>query len=198
MKQIIKMTSITLTIMFLSTMMLSAQMGNMMHKENKTDNKMDIRKVDANKDGVVYQCLMKCEEPSDKDGDCAKCGMKLSKISVDNAKTDMKCDSTKKGCCADKKAMDSKHEKMNMDHSKMDHSKMMGEHAQMSNSIVREGTIDVTIIDKNGDGKVFQDPMDWNVISDLKGDCPVCGMTLKEVTIEQAVSNLKKHGFETK
>jgi len=74
----------------------------------------------------------------------------------------------------------------------------MGEHAQMSNSIVREGTIDVTIIDKNGDGKVFQDPMDWNVISDLKGDCPVCGMTLKEVTIEQAVSNLKKHGFETK
>ena len=53
MKQIIKMTSITLTIMFLSTMMLSAQMGNMMHKENKTDNKMDIRKVDANKDGVV-------------------------------------------------------------------------------------------------------------------------------------------------
>ncbi len=198
MKQIIKITSIAFTIMFLSTMMLSAQMGNMMHKENKTDNMMDISKVDANKDGFVYQCPMKCEEPSDKEGDCTKCGMKLSKISVDNAKTDMKCDSTKKECCSDKNEIANKHENTHMNHSKMDHSKMMGEHAQMSNSIVREGTIDVTIIDKNGDGKVFQDAMDWNVISDLEGDCPICGMTLKEVTIEQAVANLKKHGFETK
>lgn len=198
MKQIIKITSIAFTIMFLSTMMLSAQMGNMMHKENKTDNMMDISKVDTNKDGFVYQCPMKCEEPSDKEGDCTKCGMKLSKISVDNAKTDMKCDSTKKECCSDKNEIANKHENTHMNHSKMDHSKMMGEHAQMSNSIVREGTIDVTIIDKNGDGKVFQDAMDWNVISDLEGDCPICGMTLKEVTIEQAVANLKKHGFETK
>lgn len=198
MKQIIKISKIALTIMFLITMVLSAQTGNMIHKENKSDNTIDISKFDINKDGIVYQCPMKCEEPADKEGDCTKCGMKLSKISVDNAKTDMKCDSAKKGCYADKKAMDNKHEKMNMDHSKMDHSKMMGEHAQTSNSIVREGTIDVASIDNNNDGKVFQDAMDWNVISDLKGDCPICGMTLKEVTVEQAISNLKNHGFVTK
>jgi len=191
MKQVIKLTSFTLTIMFLSTILLSAHMHNKMHKENKTEDKMDISKYDTNKDGVIYQCPMKCEEPSDKEGDCAKCGMKLSKVSVDNAKNDMKCEGKEKSSCTDKNAMHNKSEKM-------DHSKMNAEHAQMDKSIVREGTIDVTIIDKNGDGKVFQDAMDWNVISDSQEDCPLCGMTLKEVTIDQAISNLKKYGFKTK
>ncbi len=65
-------------------------------------------------------------------------------------------------------------------------------------SIVHKGIIDVASIDKNGDGKVFQDPMDWNVISDEDGRCPVCGMFLKEVTIEEAKMNLKMNGFEYK
>ncbi len=63
-------------------------------------------------------------------------------------------------------------------------------------SIVHEGIIDLNIIDKNGDGKVFQDMMDWNVISDKAGRCPLCGMYLKEVTIEEAKKNLKENGFE--
>ncbi len=66
------------------------------------------------------------------------------------------------------------------------------------NSIVREGEIDVAEIDKNGDGKVFQDPMDWNVISDKPGRCPLCGMFLKEYSIEQAERNLVEHGFRVK
>lgn len=65
-------------------------------------------------------------------------------------------------------------------------------------SIAREGIINVERIDVNGDGKVFQDPMDWNVISDKDGRCPVCGMFLKEVTIEEAKKNLKENGFEYK
>jgi Cu(I)/Ag(I) efflux system membrane fusion protein/cobalt-zinc-cadmium efflux system membrane fusion protein len=65
-------------------------------------------------------------------------------------------------------------------------------------SIVRDGIINVEAVDINGDGKVFQDPMDWNVISDKAGRCPVCGMFLKEVTIEDAKKNLTENGFEYK
>jgi Cu(I)/Ag(I) efflux system membrane fusion protein/cobalt-zinc-cadmium efflux system membrane fusion protein len=65
-------------------------------------------------------------------------------------------------------------------------------------SIVREGIIDLEVIDKNKDGKVFQDMMDWNVISDKAGSCPVCEMKLKEVTIKEAKANLLKNGFKVK
>lgn len=64
--------------------------------------------------------------------------------------------------------------------------------------IVRTGVIDVEAIDANRDGKVFQDMMDWNVISDKEGRCPICGMYLKEVTIDEAKNNLKENGFEYK
>jgi len=74
----------------------------------------------------------------------------------------------------------------------------MNNDQMVSDSIVREGVIDLTLIDKNSDGKVFQDMMDWNVISDEAGECPLCGMTLKEVTIEQAKENLTKHNFQVK
>lgn len=65
-------------------------------------------------------------------------------------------------------------------------------------SIVRDGVIDVESIDKNGDGKVFQDMMDFNVISDSSGKCPICGMELKEVTLDRAKENLHNHEFKTK
>ena len=64
--------------------------------------------------------------------------------------------------------------------------------------IVRKGDINLKAIDKNKDGKVFQDQMDWNVISDKPGECPLCGMTLKEVTIKEAKKTLLKHGFKVK
>ncbi len=88
---------------------------------------------------------------------------------------------------------------MDMDASK-DSKKEMDEHDEGEHqaSIVREGIIDLNAIDKNGDGKVFQDLMDWNVISDEKGRCPLCGMYLSEVSIEEAKKNLKENGFEYK
>ena len=69
---------------------------------------------------------------------------------------------------------------------------------KMQSSIIRKGVIDVKAIDKNKDGKVFQDMMDYNVISDKPGKCPICGMTLKEVSIKQAEQTLVKAGFKYK
>ncbi len=92
--------------------------------------------------------------------------------------------------------------KMKMDHKHMDHDKMMGsdnkEITENNKSIVREDTIDLAAIDENGDGKVYQDQMCWNVVSDESGDCPQCGMKLKEVSLEKAKANLEKNGFEVK
>ena len=68
----------------------------------------------------------------------------------------------------------------------------------MKDSVVREGVIDLPKIDKNKDGKVFQDMMDYNVISDKPGKCPLCGMKLKEVSLKKAKNALIKSGFKVK
>lgn len=65
-------------------------------------------------------------------------------------------------------------------------------------TIIRKGIIDVNEIDANKDGNVYQDQMHWNVISDEAGTCPLCGMTLKEVTLKDASENLMKNGFKVK
>lgn len=77
-------------------------------------------------------------------------------------------------------------------------SKVIDKKEKKTESIVREGKIDLKKIDKNKDGKVFQDFMHWNVISDEAGKCPLCKMTLEEVTIKVAKENLKKNGFKVK
>ena len=95
----------------------------------------------------------------------------------------------------DSTKMDMSKDSMDMDHDKMmknDSTGMMKD----KNSIVREGVIDLEAIDKNGDGKVYQDIMDWNVISDEPGTCPLCEMKLKEVTIEEAKTNLAENDLE--
>jgi hypothetical protein len=58
-------------------------------------------------------------------------------------------------------------------------------------SIVRSKDVDVASLDKNKDGKVFQCPMDAQVISDAPGTCPLCKMDLEEVTIAVAKEHLK-------
>jgi len=68
----------------------------------------------------------------------------------------------------------------------------------LDTSLIRKGIIDVESIDVNKDGFVYQDQMDWNVISDNAGSCPLCGMTLKKVTLQDAKENLKKNGFKVK
>jgi hypothetical protein len=56
--------------------------------------------------------------------------------------------------------------------------------------------INLKAIDINKDGKIYQCPMDLNVLSDKPGIDPKCGMKLKEVTIKEAKANLIKHGFQ--
>jgi len=58
--------------------------------------------------------------------------------------------------------------------------------------------INLKAIDKNKDGKVYQCPMDFDVLSDKPGKDPKCGMELKEVTLAQAKKNLTDHGFQVK
>ena len=92
--------------------------------------------------------------------------------------------------------------KVKMDHKHMDHDKMMGsdnkEMIKDNKSIVHAGILDLAEIDENGDGKVYQDQMCWNVVSDKSGECPQCGMILKEVSLEEAKANLEENGFEVK
>ncbi len=114
-----------------------------------------------------------------------------------------------KMCCANKemhsdmKMDDSKESHKQMEHKKSDSTMHGMKHDMKSdsmdnNSMVREGEIDLKAIDENGDGKVYQDQMCWNVLSDSKGECPLCGMTLKEVSLDKAKENLKKHDHKVK
>ena len=58
-------------------------------------------------------------------------------------------------------------------------------------SIVRGPGVDVRLLDKNKDGKVYQCSMDAEVISDTPGQCPLCHMNFSEVTISEAKEALK-------
>jgi hypothetical protein len=60
----------------------------------------------------------------------------------------------------------------------------------LDQSVVRDANTDVASLDRNGDGKVFQCPMDPEVISDVNGNCPLCKMRLSETTLYQAQENL--------
>lgn len=156
-----------------------AQEHNHSHKtEINVDNlgSKKLSRVDKNNDGKIFQCPMHKDQVSDNPGDCPKCGMKLKEIDVNQFNKRMMNNG---------KMMSLKEIKKQKDKT-----------AEFKKEIIREGIINLSEIDKNGDGKVFQDMMDWNVISDSKGDCPVCGMHLKEVSLEEAKKNLIKNGFK--
>jgi len=63
---------------------------------------------------------------------------------------------------------------------------------------VKSKIINVDAVDKNHDGKVYQCPMDFDVLSDKPGIDPKCGMKLQQVTIAEAKANLIEHGFKVK
>ena len=84
---------------------------------------------------------------------------------------------------------------MDIDESIDDNSK---ETEDVRSPLIRKGTIDLESIDENKDGKVYQDLMDWNVISDEPGRCPICNMELSELTLEKAKENLLENGFKVK
>ena len=61
-----------------------------------------------------------------------------------------------------------------------------------------KNNIDLEIVDKNKDGKVYQCPMCADQLADAPGECSKCGMDLKEITLEKAKENLIKNGFKVK
>ncbi len=75
---------------------------------------------------------------------------------------------------------------------------MMSAKTKVDSSIIRKGVIDLKSIDKNKDGYVYEGMMDYNVISDKPGKCPICGMTLKKVSLKQCKANLIKAGYKVK
>ena len=99
--------------------------------------------------------------------------------------------------CTDMNMGDSVCSKMNMKGmTKEDCIKMHG--GESTCSAAETNVIDLNKIDKNKDGKVYQCPMDFDVLSDKPGEDERCGMKLKEVTVKQAKANLIEHGFKVK
>jgi len=88
---------------------------------------------------------------------------------------------------------DQAHDSMQSGDSAADDKEMSG-----SEDWIRAQPVDLKALDLNGDGYVYQDPMDWNVISDVEGKCPKCGMFLVKVTIADAAQNLKDNGYTVK
>ena len=104
-----------------------------------------------------------------------------------------------KGCCSHDSKTSMTMATMDMDSTHTDHKHHQMKSAETEEvSIVWEGEVDLVAIDANGDGMVYQDQMCWNVISDEPGECPQCGMVLKEVSLETAKENLEKNDYEVK
>lgn len=166
--------------------------GSFKEKSKSHDMKeIDLKTIDKNKDGKVYQCSMCPDQLSDEAGECSKCGMNLNELSIEDAQKHL--DGKKS------EMMNHGKKEGHMDHSKMTEHKMDSDKMEMKEeNIVRQGEIDLTAIDKNKDGKVYEDMMCWNVISDEAGDCPQCGMMLKEVSLDKAKENLLKHDYKVK
>jgi major membrane immunogen (membrane-anchored lipoprotein) len=70
------------------------------------------------------------------------------------------------------------------------HDSMNDDGKQVESQMIRDYDVDVVTIDENGDGNVFQCPMDWEVLSDQAGSCPLCNMDLKEYSVAEAQKNL--------
>src|SRR4030042_4069688 len=64
----------------------------------------------------------------------------------------------------------------------MGKSRMMKEHNKMKSEMA---DVDIMKVDANGDGKIFACPMGCEV-KDEAGECSVCGMDLKEMSVEDA------------
>ena len=78
------------------------------------------------------------------------------------------------------------------------HEHEMNEKSTIKSELFREGVIDVESLDIDKDGNLYECPMDWNVLSDIEGSCPVCGMALKAFSLEDIKKNLDKYGYSYK
>lgn len=112
---------------------------------------------------------------------------------------------TMMGCCSNHKNHNNEFDEDESSNSiQIKNSDMQHKHSEKKsgsikkNPILREGIIELSEIDQNKDGNVYQCQMCWNVISDKSENCPICEMKLKKVSIENAKENLQKNGFKVK
>lgn len=56
--------------------------------------------------------------------------------------------------------------------------------------------VDPARADANGDGFVYQSPMHWAVFHEGPGNCDICNMTLRRVSLEEARANLLREGYQ--
>lgn len=136
-----------------------------MSKEENNAKIVNVAEKDMNHDGKVYACPS-CGVVKDEAGKCPGCGGDLHEMSVEEAD-----------------------EAIN--HKEHHDGEMKGHDHEMHKDMDGK-SIDVTAIDKNHDGKVYQCPMCADQVSDEKGSCAKCGMALEETTVEKAKENLEK------
>lgn len=177
---------------------LKAALSSYSRQENDDKEKIiDVDSLDINKNGQLYECPMDWEIIEDKEGKCPKCEMKLKKYSINEVKKNLKSNGFK--IKSDKKNDHSSH-----DHSSQTQVKKSNEIHKSQNEygikspLIRLGDIDLEEIDINHDHKLFQCPMDWNIISDEPGRCPVCEMKLKKYSVKDTRENLLKHGYKAR
>ena len=63
----------------------------------------------------------------------------------------------------------------------------------LDSTVVRSKDVDIASLNKNGDGMLFQCPMDYQVISDEAGNCPLCKMELEEFSVDQTKTNFNNY-----
>ncbi len=170
---IFKTNILVLVILFFTSTLLFSQDKPMdMHGKDNKSKSVSYTGIDKNGDGVVYECPMKCEEASDKHGECSKCGMDLKEISVDKTSNDM-MKAHSKVMKKEKKA----------DCSENNSSPCCGD-KKIENNGADKNTIGTAKTDKNNDGYVYECPMKCEPASDKPGECSKCGMDLKKVSMK--------------
>jgi hypothetical protein len=78
------------------------------------------------------------------------------------------------------------------DKPKTDKGANINEEVRVDSALIRNRNTDLSSLDTNNDDRVFQCMMDYNVVSDEPGQCPLCKMKLKELSIDKAQSNFNK------
>ena len=75
---------------------------------------------------------------------------------------------------------------------KADNQQNMHSGETVDSSLIRPAGADIAALDANGDGKLFQCPMHYKVISDTFASCPLCKMDLEEHAVTEVSDNFDK------